>query len=278
LEYTRNLGWKLRSGIELAPAAQGIAMKLLIFSASALLLSACVANRTTIQASWADDAYSGPPLGRFAVVALFETRADSLAFERNASDYLTTRGVETLPAHEILTAEQTQTLDEAAVRDRLAATDVDGVLTFRLIAVDERREYQVPTPYLLNVPPDVMSGDAQRWYYEPSSSYYSSYYWYWRSSADVTGSPGYWIEQSFLVAETALFDNRDDRLLWTAKSATMDDAHFQRTSESIVRTVARELLAMDLIAPIAACQNSANGANVDDDSREPSGWTGRGRT
>jgi hypothetical protein len=249
-------------------------MKLLILSASALLLSACVANRTSIQSSWADDAYHGPPLGRVAVVALFETRADSLAFERSASDYLTTQGVETLPAHEILTAEQTQTLDEAAVRDRLAATDVDGLLIFRLIAVDERREYQVPTPYLLNVPPDVMSGDAQRWYYEPSSSYY----WYWRSSADVTGSPGYWIEQSFLVAETALFDNRDDRLLWTAKSATMYDAHFQRTSESIVRTVARELLAMDLIAPIAAFPSSAHRANVDDDSREPSAWTGRGRT
>ena len=239
-------------------------MKLLSLSGSALLLSACVANRTTIQSSWADEGYSGPPLDRIAVVALFETRADSLAFERSASEYLTTRGVETLPAHEILTAEQTLALDETAVRDRLAATDVDGVLIFRLIAVDERREYQVPTPYLLNVPPDVMSGDAQRWYHEPSSSYY----WYWRSSADVTGSPGYWIEQSFLVAETALFDNRDDRLLWTAKSATMDDAHFQRTSESLVRTVARQLFAMDLIAPIAALPGGAE-SNV---------GTGRGRT
>ena len=244
-------------------------MKLLIFAASALLLASCVANRTTIQSSWADDAYSGPPLGRIAVVALFETRADSLVFERNASEYLTAQGVETLPAHEILTAEQTQALDEMEVRDRLAATDVDGVLIFRLIAVDERRDHQVPTPYLLNVPPDVMRGDAQRWYYDPSSSYY----WYWRSSADVTSSPGYWIEQSFLVAETALFDNRGDRLLWTAKSETMDDAHFQRTSESSVRTVARQLFAMDLIAPIAALPSG-----TDDDSREPSGWTGRGRT
>ena len=74
------------------------------------------------------------------------------------------------------------------------------------------------------------------------------YYWFWRSSADVTGAPGYWIEQSFVVAETALFDNRNDRLLWTAKSETMDDARFQRTSESIVRTVARQLFAKDLIA------------------------------
>jgi hypothetical protein len=69
-----------------------------------------------------------------------------------------------------------------------------------------------------------------------------------RSSADVTGAPGYWIEQSFVVAETALFDNRNDRLLWTAKSETMDDAQFERTSKSIVRTVARELFAGSLLA------------------------------
>ena len=222
-------------------------MKLLILAASAVL-SACVAGRTTIQSSWADEAYSGPPLDRIAVVALFETRSDSLAFERNASVYLASQGIETLPAHELLNAELTQAFDEEAVRNRLAATDVEGVLIFRLIAVDERREYQVPTPYLLNVPADVMGGEPQRWYYEPSSSYY----WYWRSSADVTSSPAYWIEQSFLVAETALFDNRNDRLLWTAKSETLEDAHVRRTSESIVRSVARQLFAMDLIARMNA--------------------------
>jgi hypothetical protein len=37
---------------------------------ASVLLSACVASRTTIQSSWADDAYFGPPLERVAVVAL----------------------------------------------------------------------------------------------------------------------------------------------------------------------------------------------------------------
>ena len=92
-------------------------MKLLIISAI-ILLSACVANRTTIQSSWADIAYSGPPLDRLAVVTLFEARAERLAFERSASNYRATHGVETVPAHELLTPEQTQVLDEAEVRKR----------------------------------------------------------------------------------------------------------------------------------------------------------------
>jgi hypothetical protein len=221
-------------------------MKLPIIGAC-VLLAGCAASRTTIQSEWADDAYSGPPLGRVAVVALFDTRADSLSFERSAADYLATHGVETVPGHSLLTVEETQALDETEVRARVAAADVDGLLIFRLIAVDERREYQVPTAYLLNVPPEIATGDPSSWYYTPGSNYY----WYWRSSADVTAAPGYWLEQSFVVAETALFDNRNDRLLWTAKSETMDDERFQRTSESIVRAVARELFAADLITGMA---------------------------
>jgi hypothetical protein len=219
-------------------------MKPAIILAAHVVLSACASNRTTIESEWTDDAYTGPPLDRIAVVALFETRTDSLSFERSAADYLTARGVEVIAGHSLLTAEETQTLDENEVRQRVAATDVDGLLIFRLIAVDERRQYQVPTPYLLNVPPEVLTGDPFAWYYTP----HSSYYWFWRSSAEVTAAPGYWIEQTFVVAETALFDNRNDRLLWTAKSETMDGERFQSTSESIVRAVTRQLEAAELIA------------------------------
>jgi hypothetical protein len=219
-----------------------------------LWVAACASNRTTIQSTWSDHSYSGPPLDRIAVVALFETRVESLAFEEEAAEYLASQGVAAVPAHEIVTAAELRSLDEAEIRERLAATDVDGVLIVRLIAVDERREYQVPTPYLLNVPAGIMGSDPFWWYYQPRSSYY----WFWRSSADVVGSPGYWTEQTFLIAESALFDNHTDRLLWTAKSETMDDVRFERASESIVRSVARELFATDLISRIAHGRSASN--------------------
>jgi hypothetical protein len=187
---------------------------------------------------------------------MFETRADSLAFERNAAEYLAAEGVETVPAHEILAPAEARRLDEEQVRARLAAADVDGVLIFRLISVDERREYQVPTSYLLNGSPEPTGiPDAYR---DPSSPYY---YWFPSTSPDVATSPGhsqgYWIEQTFLIAETALFDNHSDRLVWTGKSETLEDMRFERTSESIVRSVARRLFAMDLIARMDAASGSA---------------------
>jgi hypothetical protein len=239
-------------------------MKLPLIGA-AIVLTAC-ASRTQIQSSWTDAEYSGPPLDRIAVVALFDTRADSLAFERNAAEYLESLKIATVPAHELLTPAETLTLDEAQIRERLAPTDVDGILIFRLVAIDERREYQPPTPTAIE------NGNPFSWYYQsaPSDPTLST------PAADPTIPQGYWIEQDFLVAETALFDNRNDRLLWTAKSATLDDARLQRTSESIVRTVARRLIAMDLIARMAAASGSAQTPNQDEGSLEPRS-TGRNR-
>ena len=204
-----------------------------------ILSSGCAASRTTIQSSWTDSAYAGPPLDRVAVVALFDTRADSLAFERSASDYFAMRGVATVPAHELLTPAAIERLDETEIRERLAATDVDGVLIFRLVDIDQRREYQVPGAYPPNAPSDGVSGSGLSPLPSPSTP--------------VNGPQGYWIEQDFVVAETALFANHNDRrLLWTAKSETLDDVHSRHTSSSIVRTVARQLFAMDLIARMNA--------------------------
>ena len=240
----------------------GIAIKWPLIGAAALL-TGCAASRTTIESSWVDAEYSGPPLDRIAVVALFDTRADSLAFERNAAEHLQSLEIATVPAHELLTPAETLTLDEAQIRERLAPADVDGILIFRLVAIDERREYQVPTPP--NAPSTITSGNAFSWYYhsipvDPTVS---------GPAGDPTGSQGYWIEQDFLVAETALFDNRSDRLLWTAKSETLDDARLRRTSESIVRAVARRLIAMDLIARMTAASGSARTPDKDEGLLEP---------
>jgi hypothetical protein len=175
-----------------------------LIGACVLLLTAC-ASRTTIQSPWADDAYAGPPLDRVAVVALFDTRADSSSFEDHPAEYLATQGA----------------------------------------------------PYMQNVPAEIATPDPSSWYYDPSAR--SSYYWYWQSSPGVTGAPG-WIEQGFVVAETALCDKRND-LLWTAKSETMDDAQLKRTSKSIVRTVARELFAASPIAQVGPAAAPPAGRN-----------------
>jgi hypothetical protein len=211
----------------------------IVLAAGMLALAAC-ASQTMIQSSWKDPAYQGAPFEHVAVVALFDTAAESRTFEQHAADALAERGVTVVQGHTIL--EDGKMYEQDELRARLADAGVDAILISRLIAVDERQVYRAPTPYM-HVPSGVLFGDPFYWYYAPGPSYY----WYWRSTYDVTHSPGYWEQYSYLGVETSLYDAREDRLVWTAKSSTMDDQMFQNVASSIAATVTRELVAMDIV-------------------------------
>jgi hypothetical protein len=144
-------------------------------------------------------------------------------------------------------------LEQDELRAKLADANVDGILIYRLIAVDERQVYRPPTPYL-HMPGDIVRGDPYRWYYHPSPDYYS----YWRSTWEVTHSPGYWEQHSFVVVESSLYDANKDQLVWTAKTETMDDTKFDSLASSIVNRVTRKLVALHAVAPSGADRTAAN--------------------
>jgi hypothetical protein len=200
--------------------------------AFALLAAGC-SSLTTIESSWKDPTYSREPFERVAVVALFDSTAESRQFEENAAQALEARGIEAVRGYTLL---DDRMYEQEELRAKLSESNVDGILIYRLIAVDEQDIYRAPTPYL-NVPPGVLGDDPYYWYYYPSSQYY----WYWRSSLDVTSADGYWEELSFVVVESSLYDAERDQLVWTAKSSTIDDARFEAVSSSIAKKVTRAL-------------------------------------
>jgi hypothetical protein len=204
-----------------------------LIATGALVTSAC-SSLTTIESSWRDPTYSRRPFERVAVVALFDSTSESRQFEENAAQALEAQGVEAVRGYTLL--DDDRMYEQEELRAKLADSDVDGILIYRLIAVDEQDLYRAPTPYL-NVPPGVLGDDPYYWYYYPSSQYY----WYWRSSLDVTSSEGYWEELRFVIVESSLYDAEKDQLVWTAKSSTIDDTQFEAVSTSIARKVTREL-------------------------------------
>jgi hypothetical protein len=208
---------------------------------AAVTLCGCTAS-TMIESTWTDPTFSRVPFEQLGVVALFDTTAESRSFEQSAARELEQRGIEAVPAYTILGDERMYEQDE--LRSELAAADIDGILIYRMIAVDERNVYRNPTPYM-RVPNAVLFGDPYYWYYYPRWDYY----WYWRSTWDVTHSPEYWEPVTYVIVETSLFDTRTDRLVWTAKSATMDGGQFDALAESIAESVTDELVAMELLTP-----------------------------
>jgi hypothetical protein len=214
--------------------------RLILFAVAA---AACGCSSTTIQSSWTDPTFSGTPFRRVAVVALFDTEAESRTFEENAAAALTARGVHAIPSYSIL-GDDGRVYEQEELKTELARADVDGILIYRLIAVDERNLYRDPAPYL-RVPGTIFSGDPYDWYYYPRLDYY----WHWRSSFDVTRSQEYWEPLAYMIVESSLFDARRDRLVWTAKSETIEGARFDSVADSIVDKVTGRLAALNIIEP-----------------------------
>ena len=208
------------------------------------------ATPTTIQSSWVDPTFDRGPFHRVAVVALFDTDSESRSFEEQAARALEERGVDAVEAYSIVGDERMLEQDE--LRAKLADADVDGILIYRLIAVDERQLYRQPTPYLHM--PGGFRGDPFYWYYYPRRDYYS----YWRSTWDVTHAPGYWERHSFVVVESSFYDADKDQLVWTAKTETMDDTQFNATAESIVNRVTKQLFAVHAVGPPPDDRAAAN--------------------
>jgi len=212
-------------------------------------LFGCV-TPTTIQSSWADPTFDRGPFRRVAVVALFDTDAESRSFEQQAKRALESKGADAVEAFTIVGEERM--LEQNALRGKLADANVDAILIYRLIAVDERQYYRPPTPSM-RMPGGFGHGDPFYWHYHPRADYYSDprsdYYSYWRSTWDVTHSPGYWESHSFVVVESSFYDADKDELVWTAKTETMDDAEFKATTESIVNRVTKKLVALRAVGP-----------------------------
>lgn len=171
---------------------------------------------------------------------MFDAAAESRTFEQAAARALEERGVDAEPAYAVLGDDRMYEQEE--LRAKLADADVDAILIYRMIAVDERNVYRDPAPYM-HLPGTVVFGDPYYWYYYPGWSYY----WHWRSTWDVTRSPGYWEPVAYVVVESSLYDARKDRLVWTAKSSTIDNTQFETLANSIVDKVTDELVAMDVV-------------------------------
>jgi hypothetical protein len=204
-------------------------------------LAGCAGLPTRIESTWVDPTFDRPAFGRVAVLALFDTVAESRNFETQATSLLEERGVEAVAGHQILAPDVRYTQQE--MERELMGADVDGLLIYRLIAVDERRVYRRPTEYLSALPPGVVWGDPFYWYYYPQWNYY----WHWRSSFAVTRSPGYWQEYTYVTVESSLYDNETDQLVWTAKSETMDGSRFERLAGSVADEITDRLIDLGLL-------------------------------
>jgi hypothetical protein len=187
---------------------------------AAVAALACTA--TQITSTWRDPGIGPVQLNRVVGVALSQDatlrRLAEDEFVRVVGAPVATAGYAVIGDDEIL--------DRDRARAKLEATDADGVVVFRLVGEEKRERWVPPT-------------------------YYGSAWGYWGTVAPMVYEPGYLATDRIVRIETNAYRVSDARLVWSARSETLNPSDAEQVIEEVVRA-AVEAMRSDGLLPAAA--------------------------
>ena len=175
------------------------------------LLFSCAS--TKLEKSWADPSFNAATTQPFTKVLIIAPLKDA-ASQRTAEDKI----VKTLKAgvgvqsYTYLSAADT---NKAVVDAKLIKDGFDGIIEMHLKEVEKSTSYVQGSSY---------GGYGYRGYYG-----YGSY------------SPGYYTEDKTFMVETNLFSIRDNKLLWSGTTSSLNPTSFDKTIDEIINTIKYEL-------------------------------------
>jgi hypothetical protein len=179
------------------------------------LLTACAS--TILTAVWKDESFTGP-VRKIAVIGIFKTPAIRNFFEDEFSRQLKTHGIEAVAGYTLIPADDQS--DKDIVASKLKNVGMDYVLVTRLI---DKKTVQTYVPGQAYVVPG---------YYRSWGGYYQYAY-----------TPGYLVEDIYAYAETNIYDVKNDKLIWSARSETEISGMNQELIRSFVKLMIDRLSA-----------------------------------
>jgi hypothetical protein len=206
-------------------------------------LVSCGGTHTTLETTWQLPNADVGPFTRLAVIGIMRNQKESMAFESAMVERLDEDGIRAVPGFSFL--EGDTLLPKSEMEERVAGSGANGVLIFKVLALDESENYVPPTSYV------VPDGYGLGWWDDPYWGYYNPYpfdYWgYWYPAMQVVGSPGYWTTSTTYQVQTTLYSVRRYKLVWTATSQTYNPGSQASLARSLAGPVIKALEDDDLV-------------------------------
>ena len=189
-----------------------------------VILSACATN-TRITNSWHEADYAGGRFQRVVVMGFGDDGAIRRVFEDQFVRTLQAAGVTAIPSYSLVPGLSES--DLPAVREAVARTGADGVLTTRLVGVDKRVSVYPSQPM---VPPYV---GYRRGFY----SYYSS----------VMMAPPSAYNYDVVTLETTLWQVVGEHLVWSGTTESFAPTDVKEASATFADVIVKALRAQGLL-------------------------------
>jgi hypothetical protein len=174
---------------------------------------------TKLEKSWADPTFNTTTTKPFTKVLIIAPLKDASS-QRSAEDKIAKQlkqGVGVQSYTYLSIADSVKEVVDA----KLLKDGFDGIITMQLKEVEKSTSYVQGTSY---------GGYGYRGYYG-----YGSY------------SPGYYEENKTFMVETNLFSIRENKLLWSGTTSSLNPTSFDKTMDEIIYTIKYELQKKGLI-------------------------------
>ncbi len=196
----------------------------MLLALTGFLISGC--SQTKVTSVWVDPEYQGDGIDNVFVVGVSKDGGLRRIFEDEFVTLFKQRDVLATSSYRVITEEELR--DEKILDDKVNASGSDTILMTRLIDIRKDTQY---------IPPDYV--------YAPPSYYYGGWHGYYNRAYMV--SPGYTVEYETAVLETNLYDLKNDRLIWSARSDAPTDGNMGKHIKDFAKSIISQLAEAKLI-------------------------------
>ncbi|BDD10735.1 hypothetical protein FUAX_31670 [Fulvitalea axinellae] len=200
-------------------------------------LNSC--SNTSLISSWENSKFKGTQINSFAVVSMLGKRLDNTAFSQGVIEAFGKEDIKVEDGSTMLDLKKKYKNNEE-FEEAMKKLDVGAVMFFRLLGLQKNKTYTPPSP---DFGPYGYWGGGPYGYYFPQP--YAYYYWYpsWRLSQ----SPGYWTETKTYQIEVAIYTCQEDRLVYTARTDTIEPTGSVQLGQSIGKKVVKDLMKLGIV-------------------------------
>jgi hypothetical protein len=159
---------------------------------------------TKISSTWRDPAVGPVRFQRVVGVALTQ---DPTLRRMAEDEFVRKVGPEAIASYTILPDDELE--DREIARKRIQAAGVEGAVIFRLVGVEKQERWVPPTSY-------------------------GSAWSYWGWAGPMVSQPGYLATDRIVQVETTAYRVSDARLIWAARSNTLNPADANEVIDGVV--------------------------------------------
>ncbi|MCO6360894.1 hypothetical protein [Roseivirga pacifica] len=185
-----------------------------LFTFSLVILFAYSCSSTSLINSWKDPDFTDNPRNWDKVLVAVQSSSEGQ--RRVAEDKLASMSDKLYPSYNIF-ASKTAIADEDVLRRKISDGEYDAIMTMRLLNKEQQDSY---------VPGSYTGG-----YWAFHGPYWGAYY-----------DPGYYRSDTYYSIETQVFSIKENKLVWSGISSTVNPTKVDKTIEEIARSVYRQMV------------------------------------